>query len=49
MPARSEAQRRYLFWRFGKAWVDRHGFNNKGRLPARVKRNAVVKRLKGTP
>ena len=48
MPARSEAQRRYLFMRFGKAWVDRHGFNNKGKLPMHVgKQNALLKRLKG--
>ena len=27
MPSRSERQRRYLFMKFGKAWVDQHGFN----------------------
>lgn len=37
MPARSEAQRRYLYARFGKAWVERHHFDNPGKLPTRVK------------
>lgn len=34
MPAVSEAQRRYLFAKFGAAWVRRHHFDNKGSLPA---------------
>ena len=33
MPARSEAQRRYLNMRFGHAWTKRHGYDNKGKLP----------------
>jgi hypothetical protein len=37
MPAKSEAQRRYLNAKKGHAWVKAHGFNNKGKLPARVK------------
>jgi hypothetical protein len=36
MPAESEVQRGYLNWRFGHAWVKRHGFDNRGKLPARV-------------
>ena len=50
MPAKSQAQRAYLFWRFGPAWIKRHDFNNKGKLPARVStaRSTAVKRLKGT-
>ena len=52
MPAESQAQRAYLYARFGKAWVQRHGFNNKGKLPPRVtaqtRANAIVQRLKGT-
>lgn len=36
MPARSEAQRRYLFAHFGADWVRRHHFDNPGRLPARA-------------
>jgi hypothetical protein len=39
MPAQSEAQRRYLNRRFGHAWVKRHHFDNKGKLPARKKKN----------
>ena len=35
MPARSEAQRRALNARHGHAWVKRHGFDNKGKLPKR--------------
>lgn len=35
MPARSEAQRRYLNARFGHAWVRRHHFANTGKLHAR--------------
>jgi hypothetical protein len=37
MPARSQAQRAYLNAKFGHEWVRRHGFDNKGKLPARVK------------
>jgi hypothetical protein len=33
MPARSQAQRELLNARFGHAWVKRHGFDNKGKLP----------------
>lgn len=38
MPARSEAQRRYLNARFGHDWVKKHDFDNKGKLPKRSKR-----------
>lgn len=37
MPARSEAQRRFLNARKGHAWVKAHGFDNKGKLPKRSK------------
>lgn len=37
MPARSQAQRAYLNSKFGHAWVKKHGFDNKGKLPARSK------------
>ncbi len=37
MPAKSEAQRRYLNATKGHAWVKAHGFDTKGKLPARVK------------
>ena len=43
MPARSEAQRRYLNWKFGHAWVKEHGFDTAGKLPARVKPKAKAK------
>jgi hypothetical protein len=33
MPAKSEAQRRYLYAKFGEAWVKAHHFDNKGKLP----------------
>lgn len=37
MPAVSEAQRRYLYAKFGAQWVAEHHFDNPGRLPAHVK------------
>ncbi len=37
MPAKSEAQRKALNAKFGHAWVKKHGFDNAGKLPARVK------------
>ena len=43
MPAKSEAQRRYLNWKFGHSWVKEHGFDTKGKLPARVKPKAKAK------
>lgn len=46
MPARSEAQRRYLNMRFGHAWVKRHGFDNKGKLPRRA-HSKISHALKG--
>lgn len=36
MPAKSEAQRAYLYSHFGKEWVEAHHFNTPGKLPARV-------------
>jgi hypothetical protein len=36
MPAESQAQRGYLAWRFGPAWMRQHHFDNKGPLPQRV-------------
>lgn len=38
MPAESEAQRRLLYAKFGSAWVHKHGFANKGKLPEHVKK-----------
>ena len=38
MPARSEAQRRFLYATKGQAWVKAHGFDTKGKLPAHVRK-----------
>ena len=35
MPAVSEAQRRYLYAKFGADWAKRHHFDNPGKLPGR--------------
>ena len=45
MPAKSEAQRKYLYMKFGEAWVKRHHYDNPGKLPAHVmkKRAAAAK------
>ncbi len=40
MPAKSEKQRRYLNAKFGHAWVKKHHFDNKGKLPERVKKSS---------
>lgn len=36
MPAKSEAQRKYLNAKFGHEWVKKHHFDNKGKLPAKA-------------
>jgi len=46
MPAKSEAQRKYLNWRFGHGWVKKHHFDNKGKLPKRVGKKPKRKRGK---
>lgn len=38
MPAESQAQRAFLYATKGAAWVKRHGFDNKGKLPEHVKK-----------
>jgi hypothetical protein len=38
MPAKSQAQRRFIFAKFGEAWARRHHFANKGKLPKRAKK-----------
>ena len=38
MPAESQAQREFLNATKGHAWVKAHGFDNKGKLPAHVKK-----------
>lgn len=37
MPAVSQAQRGYLYSKFGENWVKKHHFDNKGKLPKHVK------------
>ena len=37
MPAKSQAQRKYLYVHFGPAWVKAHHFDNPGHLPVKVK------------
>lgn len=46
MPAVSERQRRFLFAKFGEAWVKRHHFDNKGSLPERAAKAVSRKRSK---
>jgi len=36
MPAKSQAQRGFLYRKFGKAWAKAHHFDNPGKLPAYV-------------
>lgn len=38
MPAKSQAQRAFLYATKGRAWVKRHHFDNKGKLPAHVRK-----------
>ena len=45
MPAVSQAQREALNAKFGHAWVKKHHFDNKGKLPAhRAKAEANAKK-----
>lgn len=37
MPAKSEAQRKYLYAHFGATWMKKHHFDNPGKLPRRAK------------
>jgi hypothetical protein len=38
MPAKSDAQRRYLNAHFGHAWMKAHHYDNPGKLPTHVKK-----------
>ncbi len=40
MPAKSQAQRAFLYATKGAKWVKAHHFDTKGKLPARVKKKA---------
>lgn len=44
MPAKSAAQRRAIYAKFGPAWARRHHFNNKGKLPAKAGKGKRRKR-----
>jgi len=44
MPARSQKQRRWAFGVKGAAWARKHHFDNKGKLPKRVKRKTRRRR-----
>jgi len=37
MPTKSQAQRAFIYATKGKKFAEAHHFNNKGKLPARVK------------
>lgn len=49
MPAKSQAQRAWVYKNKGKAWAEAHGFDNKGKLPARVKKKKKAKKKRKTP
>jgi hypothetical protein len=44
MPARSQAQRRWAYGVKGAKWARKHHFNNKGKLPARVRKRKTTRR-----
>lgn len=44
MPAKSEAQRAYLFATKGSDWVKAHGFDNKGKLPEHAGTKAKIRK-----
>lgn len=46
MPAKSQKQRAYLNWKFGHAWVKKHHFDNKGKLPMYAKGKKAKKAKK---
>ena len=43
MPARSQAQRNFIYAKFGSAWAKKHHFNNKGKLPKHTKKRGKKK------
>ena len=38
MPAKSVSQRKLLYAKFGKEWVEKHHFDTPGPLPKKVKK-----------
>ena len=47
MPAKSQAQRAFLYATKGAAWVKKHHFDTKGKLPARAKPKKKVVKKRG--
>ena len=47
MPAKSEAQRRFIYGVKGKKFAEEHHFDNKGKLPKRVKPKAKKTKKRG--
>lgn len=46
MPAKSQAQRRFIYATKGAAWAKKHGFDNKGKLPKRAKKKVAKRKRK---
>lgn len=46
MPAKSQQQRKWAFGVKGAAWAKKHGFDNKGKLPKRVRPKAKARTRK---
>jgi hypothetical protein len=44
MPARSQAQRKWAYAVKGAKWAKKHHFNNKGKLPSRVRKRKSSKK-----
>lgn len=48
MPSVSQSQRAYLAKHMGVEWMRAHGFDNRGKLPARVGKKKKKRKRKGT-
>lgn len=46
MPAKSDAQRKFLYATKGEAWVKKHHFDTPGKLPDHVKKKKKTDRHK---
>lgn len=49
MPAKSQAERGWIYANKGAKWAKAHGFDNKGKLPARVKRKKKPAKKRKAP
>jgi hypothetical protein len=47
MPAKSQAQRAFIYQKFGKAFAEKHHFDNPGKLPKLVKQAPRKSQPKG--